>query len=433
MGRAAQVLGQLAGCGVRGDERDHATLIRAQCALSPVPLGQEDPLREDEVVLGLGRQIQIEFQTRAGRLAVARDRDAIQIGGGGAGALEIILLVGPAVDLDMLAPGQDVLHSDRDQPLVHLRHGDPLGTSPPALAKRLDGGIAIDVLRLAAGGIGPGARGELGIGMQPEHDRIRRTARCREPSDTAGILQRETDGFLARTLVGRQGARIRAQVEMGVEQSPVARTQARKSRERPASLVLTLDEPISGRGCLLGGERGEPNVEIAIKRPLREEVDPGGKPQGTLVAPGQLNLFVEPGESLQEPAAGPVCARLGRFDLESAIAAQSTEEDPDRDGHLFERHRRKGVPPLRETGDGAMPECSDLFFHVGGQRIRERRSSRKGARDATALMRFEPSRRLSAWSRTDPSRRSACLVVCRACAVTRKAGRIPDSACSGVR
>ena len=437
LGRAAQVLGQLAGCGVRGDQRDHATLIRAQRALSPVPLGQEDPLREDEVVLGLGRQIQIELQTRAGCLTVARDRDAIQIGRGGAGALEIVLLVGPAVDLDMLAPGQDVLHPDRHQTLILLRHGDPLGTPSTALAERLDGGIAIDVLRLAAEGVRPRVRPsagrELGIGVEPEHDRIGWTARRREPRNTAGVLQRKPDGLLAHTLVRRQGARIRAQVEMGIEQSPVARTQARKTHERPAGLVLAFEEPISGRAGLLGRERGEPDVEITIQRTLREEVDPGGQTQRTLVAPGQLDLLVKPGEALKEPATGAVSTRLGRFDLESAIAAERTEEDADGDRNLFERHRRKAVAPLRETGDGAMPECSDVFFHIGGQRLRERRSSRKGARDATVFMRFEPSHRLSARSKTDPSSRSACLGVCRACDVARKAGRIPDSAYSGDR
>jgi hypothetical protein len=115
--------------------------------------------------------------------------------------------------------------------------------------------------------------------MQPEDDRIGRTARCRESLDAAGVFQRKTDCLFARTLVRRQGARIRAQVEVGVEQSAVARAQARKTRQCATGLVLAFDEPISGRACLLGGERGEPDIEIAIECALREEVDPGRQTQ----------------------------------------------------------------------------------------------------------------------------------------------------------
>ena len=45
------------------------------------------------------------------------------------GVLEVVLLVGAAVHLDVLAPGQDVLHADGYQALVLLWHGDALGAA----------------------------------------------------------------------------------------------------------------------------------------------------------------------------------------------------------------------------------------------------------------------------------------------------------------
>ena len=158
LGGAAQVVGEGAGRGLGGQHFLDAAIVRQQTAPFPVPFRQALAIAENQVVLTGGGQVEVEAQPRAAGLAVTGDGDLVHVLGGGLGAVQVVLLVSGAIDADVFAPGEDVLHADADEAGVLLRHRGALGLAA-APAQVGAGLVRGPLLVFGVGGVGDGALG----------------------------------------------------------------------------------------------------------------------------------------------------------------------------------------------------------------------------------------------------------------------------------
>ena len=117
------------------------------------------------------------------------------------------------------------------------------------------------------------------------------------------------------------------------------------------------------RGDIAGGERGQPQVEVAVQRFFGEGGDLRRQAQGFGIAPGEGGLLVAAGHALQPAAAGAVRFGGGGGDIEAGIATEGAEQDA---GGLFDLGQLDGglrVIAGGGLGDPVVPELADEFFH----------------------------------------------------------------------
>ena len=189
------------------------------------------------------------------------------------------------------------------------------------------------------------------------------------------------DAALGRGFIGRQPAGIGALREVRGHELFVARREAGEAREGGAGLPGARDQPVGLRVLLcarLRGERGQPQVQVAIQRRVRKQVDAFGQPQRRLVAPRQRRLPPAAGDALQPAAPRPVLQRLRPGHAQRPVTAERPEQHGDRLLHPGQPHRGFGVPPAGRARDQPVPELTDLFFHL--RRTPEARRGRRQRR-----------------------------------------------------
>ena len=121
--------------------------------------------------------------------------------------------------------------------------------------------------------------------------------------------------------------RVDAAGEMRRDETLVAWLQAGVTGQRRLAGELVADEPRLMRGDVAGGERGQPQVEVAVQRFFGEGGDLRRQAQGFGIAPGEGGLLVAAGHALQPSAAGAVRFGGGGGDIEAGIAAEGAEQD----------------------------------------------------------------------------------------------------------
>jgi hypothetical protein len=182
--------------------------------------------------------------------------------------------------------------------------------------------------------------------------------------DRSRLLQRQADGVFLRRFVGLQLRGVDAAGEMGGDEALVARPQAGVSRQRRLAGELVADEPGLARRNVAGGERGQPEVEVAIERFLREGGDFRWQAQGFGIAPGMGDLFAAAGDALQPAAPRPVGFGGGSRHVEAGVAAEGAEQDA---GGFLDLGQFDGglrIMAAGRPGDPVVPELADELFHV---------------------------------------------------------------------
>ncbi len=211
---------QGAGGGIGGDHGNDAAVVGLEPPVPPIPFGQEDAVVENQVVLRFRGQVEVEPEPGAARPAIAGEGETVHVLCGGAGPFEVVFLVGAAVDLHILAPGEDVLHADGDQALILLRHLDAIAAAAAALAERLHAVVGRGPL-LFATACARAARNR-GARVQPERDGGRRPSASGQCGHATGLGQGGADRPLALGFAGGNTRRVGAQGEVGGDQAPVA-------------------------------------------------------------------------------------------------------------------------------------------------------------------------------------------------------------------
>ena len=336
-------------------------MIGSQAPAPPVPLRQPDAIADHPVVLGLGRQIEIEFERRRRAVLIAADGELVEVTRDRLGAIEVVFVLGAAVDVDVFAPGEDVLHAHGNQATVLVRRVDALRTTTQTFdLTALSLGIALTCIGVFA----PRRHGcRRRLRVQPQRYGRWWTPRRRQHADTARHAQRRTYGTLGRGLVGTQRRRLGTRRYVRFDQRGIGRAHAGETGQRRMRGVLAGREPVVVRRRLRHRQRGQPQIQIAIELHRWQAVDTWRQAQEAGVAPRQRDSGVTAGQALQPSPPRAVARLLGSDHLQAAVAAERAEHHPHRAFHIGEFDCGIRMTAVHQPRDQPVPEFTDLLFH----------------------------------------------------------------------
>ena len=179
----------------------------------------------------------------------------------------------------------------------------------------------------------------------------------------AGFLQRLAQRTLLRCFLLRHLFRRKTLGEMRINQSPIAWRDARKAGQGLHRCRLVTLVPGGVRGVVAGGERGQPQVKIAVQRFFGEAVDLRRQAQRFGIEARQRRPFFRAGNALQPATARTML--LGRCccHAQPGITAKGAEQDTGRLFDFLQRDCRFGVMATGSAGHHLVPEFADVLFH----------------------------------------------------------------------
>ena len=265
--------GSGAGRGGLGVGGEHAAVIGQVGAGLVVPFGIEMAARQPLAVDVGGGEVEMQLQPGRRGLGDLAERDLVQVVGGLAGAVGVVVL-DPAVEVEEIRPGKDRLELVQDQAVAPL---DLIGFAPPGAMHAFRA-----VLAAAAGGavLGGGlAARRRGFEGGPERDGLERAVAARggEGGEVAAADRRQhrggragggraaeqvADDGLDGGLQARQ-AEVAALDERGVGETGVQAAEPGRGGER-------------GRGHRVGGADGG---EVGAERVGLDRAGPGRAPR----------------------------------------------------------------------------------------------------------------------------------------------------------
>ena len=390
---AAQVLGQRAGRGAwvmhRRGQFEQADVVLAQQALAVIPLRQRDAVAEHDVVLGRRRQVEVEAHLGGDAFAVAGDRQLVEVRRG-VGGVVVGLVVGAALDLDEFRHRQQALGAEGDD------HAVLFGRVFLAIdAVRLFAAVATGLALAGLGGLGaaahagqptllcatevaePQQHGLGGLGL-----RWQRRKRSHAAGRMQGLAQQPFAGGFGR----RELFELRPLGDRGVHQAAVAGLDAGPALQGAQRCALVLAQlpgrgavefaiwqwrhgrirgrvGLGGAGAMAGGERGEPQVEVAVEAAFGQGVDLGRQAQRGDVHAAAGDALVGAGDALQQAAPGAVAVGGCGRDAQAGVAAERAEEHAGHLLDLLELDGGLGEVSAGGAGDQAVPEQAYGFFH----------------------------------------------------------------------
>ena len=361
LGRRAQGLRQRARFGIAREQHLQAAMRGLQALLAAIPFRQQDAVGQHQVVVGLGRQVEVEAHPAGGAVVVVGDAEDVEVVGRFACML-VFVLVERAVDLDELGPGKQAFGTKQQhERVLRLRHLDPLGAPlAPFLVGR---GFGARLRRFRAAGLALLPRVVRRLRVQPQRHRQRRLPAGLELPDRARLVQRRANRGFSHAFLTAQAIRMRTQCEQGLDQLAITPRQTGQRIQGGARRLLVAHDPRRIRRNIVRGEREQPQVQFAVLRALRKDVERGRQVQRGVVGPGQFHLVADACHAFHPAAARAMRGRGAGAQRQAGIAAQRAEEDRRNALDLLEFHARLGKAAIRATGDQPVPQAADEFFH----------------------------------------------------------------------
>ncbi|MCK7496672.1 MAG: hypothetical protein MZW92_41505 [Comamonadaceae bacterium] len=187
-------------------------------------------------------------------------------------------------------------------------------------------------------------------------------------------MQRLTQLDFLRGFIRWQPFRRNSQFQHGGHQLPIAGLQAGVTVQSDQGSLLILSPPgrIGINLVVSGGQGDQPEIEIAVQFPPRQQGQFRGQLQGFRVPAGQRDLLAQSGDARQPMPPRAVSGGRDRRDPQAGIAAEGAEQQSSGFLDLGQGDRRVRVVAvtLRRAGDEAMPERADVFFHVNANPAR---------------------------------------------------------------
>ena len=200
-----------------------------------------------------------------------------------------------------------------------------------------------------------------GQGFEPQPHR-RHVAWREVGTGPAAVAQCRLHGGFGQGGRALQVGGARALRQMGPQQALPFGHEARAALQGQRGGVAVAGHPV-GAGHMHGGERGQPEVEVAVQGGVVEHRDHRRQGERFAVQARDGGAHAAAGDALQ-PAARATDARLsGRHHADARCAAGGAKQEAHRAFHCGQGNGVCRKRSIGRTGDEAVPAFADPLFH----------------------------------------------------------------------